>query len=289
MPHVPGPAGAGPLPVSAAAGSGDAKRAVGEFWEAGSCGEVYARGDDAREAYEAQARARYRMEPFIHPFARFDEGRGRDVLEVGVGMGADHLEWARRGPRRLAGVDLTERAVEHTRTRLGLYGLSSELRVGDAEALPFPDASFDIVYSWGVLHHSPDTPRAVDEVWRVLRPGGVARVMVYHRYSLVGAMLWTRYALLRGRPLRSLDDVYAEHLESPGTRAYTEESVRALFGRFSRVRTSVQLSNGDLLTGEAGQRHRGRLLRAARALWPRGVIRRLLPRAGLFLLVDAVR
>lgn len=286
MTYVSRSAAAQPRPP---AGEPAAKRAVGDFWEAGSCGEVYAAGHGGRKGYEAQAAARYRMEPFIHPFARFAEGQGRDVLEVGVGMGADHLEWARARPRRLAGIDLTERAVRHTRERLSLYGFTSELRVADAEDLPFPDESFDIVYSWGVLHHSPDTARAVDEVWRVLRPGGSARVMVYHRASLVGAMLWTRYALLAGRPLRSMDQVYAERLESPGTKAYSEKGVRALFSRFSRVRTSVELSSGDLLVGEAGQRHRGPLLHAARALWPRRAIRRLLPDAGLFLLVDAVK
>jgi ubiquinone/menaquinone biosynthesis C-methylase UbiE len=116
-----------------------------------------------------------------------------DVLEVGVGMGADHLEWARHMPRSLSGIDLTERAIAHTATRLALYGLRSDLRVADAEKLPFRDASFDLVYSWGVLHHSPDTPRAVREVLRVLRPGGLARVMIYHAHSMVGYMLWLRY------------------------------------------------------------------------------------------------
>jgi SAM-dependent methyltransferase len=265
------------------------KLAVGSFWEAASCGEVYAAGESERERYEAQARARYALEPFIFPFARFPEGAGRDVLEVGVGMGADHLEWARVRPRRLAGIDLTSRAVEHTSARLALYGLSSELRVGDAETLPFPDNSFDLVYSWGVLHHSPDTPRAVEEVRRVLRPGGSARVMMYHRHSLVGAMLWARYALLTGRPWRSLDDVYAKHLESPGTKAFTDPDVRELFSAFSTVRTSIELSNGDLLEGAAGQRHHGLLLRLARGLWPRSVIRRFFPGRGLFLLVDAVK
>lgn len=265
------------------------KQAVGDFWEQGSCGEVYAEGADERARFEAQARARYALEPFIFPFARFDEGRGRDVLEIGVGMGADHVEWARRGPRSLAGIDLTRRAVDFTRRRLALYGLSSRVRTGDAENLPFPDASFDIVYSWGVLHHSPDTQRAVDEVRRVLRPGGRAAVMVYHRPALVGRVLWARYALLRGRPRTSLDEIYARHLESPGTRAYTREGARRLFRGFQAVETSVELSSGDLMQGEAGQRHRGPLLSVARALWPRPLIRRFGKELGLFLLVDAVR
>lgn len=267
----------------------DAKAAVAAFWEEASCGEVYAEGADERARFDAQARARYTMEPFIFPFARFGEGAGKDVLEIGVGMGADHVEWARGGPASLTGIDLTERAVDHTRRRLDLYGLHSTVRTADAERLPFDDASFDVVYSWGVLHHSPDTQRAVDEVWRVLRPGGRAAVMVYHRASVVGGVLWARYGLLRGRPGTSLDEIYATYLESPGTKAYSHAGARRLFHRFSSVRTRVELSNGDLLEGEAGQRHQGAALALARRVWPRPLIRTLGRGLGLFLLIDAVK
>ena len=124
--------------------STEAKQAVHDFWERASCGEeAYAHGGSSRERLEAQARTRYELEPYIRQFARFESGRGLDVLEVGVGMGADHLEWARHMPRSLSGIDLTERAIAHTATRLALYGLRSDLRVADAEKLPFRDASFD--------------------------------------------------------------------------------------------------------------------------------------------------
>lgn len=275
--------------MSAPSGSGELKASVGAFWERASCGEMYADGTTERDRYEAQARARYEMEPFIFPFAKFPEAAGKDVLEIGVGMGADHLEWAKAGPRTLTGVDLTERAVEHTRRRLSLYGFEPNVRTADAERLPFEDASFDIVYSWGVLHHTPETPRAIQEVFRVLRPGGTARVMVYHTHSIVGYMLWARYALLAGKPGRSLADIYASHLESPGTKAYTPDQARQLFRQFSRVATSIELSNGDLLEGGAGQQHQGRVLSLARRVWPRGLIRRAGKDRGLFLLIDAVK
>ena len=74
------------------------------------------------------------------------------------------------------------------------------MKEADAEHLPFPDDSFDIVYSWGVLHHSPDTPQAFSEAHRVLRPGGTLRAMIYHRPSIVGLMLWARYGFAAGRP-----------------------------------------------------------------------------------------
>ena len=124
----------------------DLKDSVREFWNENSCGEVYAVGTDLRERLENQARERYVLEPWIHPFADFPAGVSKDVLEIGVGMGADHLEWAKAFPRSLTGIDITDRAISFTADRLGLYGLCSDLRVADAENLPFPNESFDIVY-----------------------------------------------------------------------------------------------------------------------------------------------
>lgn len=265
------------------------KAGVREFWNEKSCGEDYAVGATPREAYEAQYEARKRLEPYIEEFARFSEGRDRDVLEIGVGLGADHVAWARSRPRTLSGVDLTPRAIEHVARRLALFGLASRLQVADAEALPFDDASFDIVYSWGVIHHTPDTPRAVEEVRRVLRPGGRARIMVYHAASIVGLLLWTRYALLEGHPGLSLASIYAAHLESPGTKAYSVTDGRRLFERFATVSTRIQLSPGDLLDGVAGERHGGRLMALARRVWPRRMIKALLPRRGLYLLIEATK
>ena len=208
------------------------------------------------------------------------------MLEVGVGLGADHQRFA-EGGARLTGVDLTERAIKHTQQRLTAFGLKSRLLTADAENLPFGDESLDMVYSWGVLHHSPNTPKAVDEVWRVLRTDGSARVMIYHTHSMVGYMLWFRYALLAGRPGRSLAAIYAQHLESPGTKAYTVDEARKLFARFSKVAIETVLTHGDLLMSEVGQRHRGPMLTIAKALWPRWLIRTLMPRHGLFMLVRA--
>ncbi|MFE8033057.1 class I SAM-dependent methyltransferase [Thiohalocapsa marina] len=263
-----------------------AKADVHDFWDRASCGEeLYLAGED-RAAYQAQAETRYALEPYIPGFAGFNAARGLRVLEIGVGLGADHQRFAEAGAV-LSGIDLTERAVEHTRRRLAAFGLASELAVGDAENLQFPDESFDLVYSWGVLHHSPDTPKAIAEVWRVLKRGGGARIMVYHKWSLVGLMLWVRYALLGLKPWLSLSEIYARYLESPGTKAYTVREARELFADFSQVEIRTVLTHGDLLESAAGQRHRGALLTLARKVWPRGLIRRLLPGAGLFMLIEA--
>lgn len=268
----------------------DPKEQVREFWERASCGEeAYAHGADYLASLDAQETARYALEPYIRDFARFAEGTGKDVLEIGVGMGADHLQWARSRPRSLKGVDLTQRAVEHTKARLSHHGFTPDVRQADAEKLPFADASFDIVYSYGVLHCTPDTPKALREVHRVLRPGGVARIMIYHTHSMIGYMLWARYGLMRLQPLRPMRDIFSEHLESPGTKAYTVQEAREMMYGFRELRVWTQLSFGDLLHGAVGQRHRGPLLAAARRLYPRGLVRRFMSNHGLYLNIEAVK
>jgi SAM-dependent methyltransferase len=264
----------------------DSKKVVHDFWNEKSCGEQLYLHNSDESGYLAQMHKRYELEPYIESFASFDGTRDLDVLEIGVGLGADHQRFAQAGAR-LTGIDLTERAVEHSRKRLDLFGLKSDLRVADAELLPFADESFSLVYSWGVLHCSPNTARAIDETWRVLRHGERVKIMIYHKHSLVGYMLWLRYGLLAGKPWRSLSDVYAHHLESPGTKAYTVDEARTLFRKFGEVRIATVLTHGDLLESAAGQRHRGWLLSMAKRMWPRRFLRWALPGHGLFMLIDA--
>jgi ubiquinone/menaquinone biosynthesis C-methylase UbiE len=262
------------------------KKEVYEFWSAASCGEQLYLKDTNRESFKKHSKIRYELEPFILPFADCASAKGKKVLEIGVGLGADHYLFAEAGAS-LYGIDLTERAIDFTRRRLDLFGKKSTLAAGDAENLNFPDDYFDIVYSWGVLHHSPNTEKAVNEVFRVLKPGGIAKIMVYNKWSMVGVMLWLRYALLAGKPWRSLRSIYSTHLESPGTSAYTTSEAKLLFKDFKNIYIDTILGHGDLLESNAGQRHRGVLLTLAKKFWPRWFIRIFLPRAGLFMLIEA--
>lgn len=263
-----------------------AKQSVHDYWNAAACGEALYLSEPDRQGYIEQARVRYHLEPFIEQFADFDAARNLKVLEIGVGLGADHQRFAEAGAE-LYGIDLTPLSIEHAQRRLSLMGLTSHLRVGDAENLEFPDNTFDLVYSWGAIHHSPDAARAAREILRVLKPNGTFRVMVYHKASIVGLMLWLRYALLRGRPFTPLADIYSQHLESPGTKAFSIEEAKALFSPGgTEIACQAVLTHGDLLESDAGQRHQGPLLDIARAIWPRGLIRKLFPGLGLFLLID---
>lgn len=115
--------------------------------------------------------------------------------------------------------------------------------------------------------------------------------MIYQRRSIVGFMLWLRYALMRLRPWTSLDEVYGRYMESPGTKAYSVEEAERMFqsAGFEQVRVRTVLTHGDLLESAAGQRHRGPLLTLARLFWPRRLIRALFARRGLFMLISSVK
>ncbi|MEP6811498.1 MAG: class I SAM-dependent methyltransferase [Actinomycetota bacterium] len=120
------------------------------------------------------------------PFSRyvpFNRLTGKNVLEVGCGSGIAVQLFAEAGARVTA-VDLTPWAVDTTRARLEAFDLDGEILEADGEDLPFPDASFDVVFSWGVIHHTTNMDRALSELVRVLRPTGSLILMLYHRHSL---------------------------------------------------------------------------------------------------------
>ena len=211
---------------------------VQQFWEQEACGTgnaiVGERDPYTKDWFEQIEQHRYRVEPYIHSIAQFTRHHGKRVLEVGVGAGSDHLQWARAGAE-CYGVDLTRRAIEITQARFNLYGFKTNLRQIDAEILPFPDDSFDVVYSWGVIHHAEHPAQIVREVRRVLKPSGLFIGMFYGRHSLVAVKLWVKHALLGGRPWRTLSDVIYHHMESIGTKAYTLSELQTVFTEFRSV------------------------------------------------------
>src|SRR2546421_2284268 len=159
------------------------KERVRAFWQTHPCGTKFSAAEiGTREFFERIEAHRYEKEWHIPEAADFASAGGLRVLEIGCGMGTDGAQFAQAGAV-YTGVDLTDAAIELARKRFELSGLQGNFQVADAENLKFPDESFDLVYSHGVLHHTPDTARAVREIHRVLKPGGRAIVMLYHRGS----------------------------------------------------------------------------------------------------------
>lgn len=222
---------------------------VRKYWEAGPCGTLDDRLQDltpgSREWFDQIEEIRYSQESMIFAAAQFTRFHGKKVLEIGVGAGTDHLQWARAGAE-LHGVDLTDAAIETTRQRLSVFGLSSHLQVTNAETLPFADGTFDVVYSWGVIHHSEDPARIVREVYRVLRPGGRAITMFYSKHSVRTWKYWLRYGLLKGKIHWGIRDVMWHHMESLGTKCYTPKELREIFGSFGKIEVRKYCTPYDL-------------------------------------------
>jgi len=159
------------------------KERVRTFWQAHPCGTKFSDAEIGTRAFFERIEAhRYEKEWHIPAAANFANTRGLRVLEIGCGLGTDGAQFAKAGAD-YTGVDLTNAAIDLARKRFELFGLTGKFQVADAENLDFPDESFDVVYSHGVLHHTPDIDAAVQEIHRVLKPGGRAIVMLYHRGS----------------------------------------------------------------------------------------------------------
>jgi SAM-dependent methyltransferase len=228
----------------------DDKAEIQKQWNRDPCAAVTADDSEVESAawYESVRRHRYGVyAPWMPEVMKFEDWKGRDVLEIGVGLGSDHLSFALGGSKMYA-LDLSTEHLRHTRKHLAAHGLLTEGVPGDAEANPFPDASFDLVYSFGVLHHTPDTARAVREILRVLRPGGTALIGLYHRDSWF-FWLWTvlfRGVLLCGIPRkgwrRLLSEIEYRSADNPAVplvKVYSRAAAAALFSGFEDVRTSV--------------------------------------------------
>lgn len=235
------------------------KERVRSFWNAQPCGtRSLPAVPGTPEFYQQLEIQRDWLDPHIAPFARFEDWRGQKVLEVGFGAGVDFIRFA-RGGADLYGIDLTEAGKRLVDRWLAIENLSASTQLGDAENLPFPDNTFDLVYSWGVIHHTTDTHAAASEIMRVVKPGGEVRVMIYHRPSLVALQAYLLFGLLRGRPFRSIDEILASHVESPGTKAYTIPQARALFTGLVNVEVVPVITSYDLRLPAAPTRMPGRL------------------------------
>ena len=254
---------------------------VRSFWNANPCQSRLSQEAERRRYFEEISRKRFQGREWHVPIvAKFDSFRGKDVLEVGCGVGTDGIEFARNGANYV-GVDLTPNSVELTRERFLTFGVPGRFEVANAEeGLPLPDASVDHVYSFGVIHHSPAPEKIVGEIYRVLRNGASFTVMLYNRSSInyyVEIMFLRRLfkwwllpkfmprlmsaatgfdrlkleghrdRLLKNKKLTK-DEWISMNTDGPScplARVYDHEEAAALFGAFENVRQEVWEFNVD--------------------------------------------
>ncbi len=160
------------------------KEEIKKFWNQNPVGENFVEyGDGGIEFFNRYDEFRYRTEGHILSELDKIDFKNKDVLEIGIGQAADSMQIVQRGANYY-GIDLTEKSIKRIKDRFALLNLPyKEIQVANAERIPYPDDFFDIVYSHGVIHHSPNIENIVDEIRRVLKPGGKAVIMLYHKNS----------------------------------------------------------------------------------------------------------
>jgi len=240
-----GSAGAfAPLPERIA--TGDAyKEQVQNQWNSNPVGPQYAKvhRPHTLEWYQEIEAHRYGVYgPWMLDVMEFDRHRGEQLLEIGAGIGTDLSQFARNGAV-VTDLDLSAGHMAHAKENFALRGLQARFVHHDAERLPFDDDTFDVVYSNGVLHHTPNTRSVVAEIKRVLKPGGKAIIMMYAEDSLHYwlKLLW-RMGLDERRLLRqSMHDIMSETVEitandaKPLVKVYTRRRLRELFNGFDDI------------------------------------------------------
>lgn len=210
---------------------------VQKYWEANPlCASAVPHPLGSREFFVHYDRLREVNEPleFSYALHEFRDFKGKRTLDVGCGNGYVLSKFALEGAEAY-GVDITPTGAWLTTKRLEYLGLPGQAMVGNAESLPFPDASFDCVTSMGVLHHTPDTARAVAEIRRVLKPGGRLIVMFYHRNSAMYRLKFPLASLLTGKSMAQLVNE-VDGYGNPKGDVYSRAELRRLlrgFGDFS--------------------------------------------------------
>lgn len=224
--------------------SQDIKHQIKKYWNRKQPSKWYSKKDyGTKEYYDEVEYRRYNYFcPYIPLNAEFEKHHGEKILEVGVGMGTDLKQYAKNGAV-CYGISLEEGSIDETKKHLEAYGLNANLQVMDAENLQFEDNTFDLVYSFGVLHHTPETQKAINEVHRVLKPGGKAIIMLYSK-------TWQHYLIrvgvagIIGRELfrMSMQDLINKYSEaygfSPLTKLYSRKQVKGMFYKFSDANVS---------------------------------------------------
>jgi len=218
-------------------------------WNADACGSQYAEGEPKTlDWYLDVERYRYQdYAPWMHETMEFARHKGHSVLEICAGMGTDHAQFAKNGAQ-VTDIDLSLGHLEHAQRNFKLRGLTGRFVHQDAEKLPFETGEFDIVYSNGVIHHTPNTRDLVAEIFRVLKPGGRAIIMVYAENSW---HYWTGLVYSIGLVHRmlgyfSMGEIMSRTVERsdasgarPLVKVYTKERLRGLFPQFE-IETVVQ-------------------------------------------------
>jgi len=192
---------------------------------------------DKPKTYEEKRKFRYELQDYMHDVFKFENYKGKRVLEIGVGGGLDTSEFLRNGAQ-VVSIDFSELSVKSASQMIKETALEPNIFLSDATKIPFQDAQFDAVYSYGVIHHIPGVENVLDEIYRLLRPGGTFTGMVYNKDSLLYAysIIYLHgikdELLAKGMNEDDLAAKFSERFtENQYTKMYTKDSLKSLLDK----------------------------------------------------------
>ena len=189
---------------------------IKKYWDLQPCNVMHGTSEiGSQEFFTEVSKRRYIVEPHIAEFAEFHRWAGKRVLEIGCGIGSDAEEFARAGAEYV-GIDISSTSVVLSRARFNVMGLNGEFHVKDASKSLADLGSFDLVYSYGVIHHFPGIDQIITNVSEVVNPGCEFRFMVYAKNS------W-KYAMIQ----QGLDQFEA-HAGCPYAQAFSKDEIEHL-------------------------------------------------------------
>lgn len=233
-----------------------AKDEAMKLWEKDPCGSRTSNNKfGTKEFFEDIENYKYvRYAPWMLKVIGFGKYKGKKILEVGCGLSTDLSQFAKNNCD-VIGTDLTLNSLLLSKKRFQIYNLKGNFMRVDAEYLPFRDSIFDIVYSFGVLHHTPNTKKAIENIYKVLKPGGEAIIMLYNKNSFnYWYNIIFRHGIvnreLRNYSIRELLSKYIEYSSNgvePLVKVYNKSEVKELFKQFGKTAIEIhQLRNDEL-------------------------------------------
>lgn len=221
---------------------------VRDYWNSRPCNIRHSpKPVGTREYFDEVEARKYLVEPHIPGFAEFERWKGKKVLEIGCGIGTDTINFARSGAQ-ITAVDLTEKALEMTRKRAELFGVADRVRAIQANAEQIsesvPVEPYDLIYSFGVIHHTPAPERVLEEIRKYATPSSTVKIMVYYRWSW--KVLWILFVYGKGQ-FWKLDELIATYSEAqtgcPVTYSYSRTSGRRLLEEHGFQVTDVSVDH----------------------------------------------
>lgn len=207
---------------------------VKKYWNDRPCNLRHSQKEvGSKEYFEEIAKRKFLVEPHLPDFADFASMKGKKVLEIGCGLGAASINFAKAGAEVTA-VDLSQKSIDVAKKNAESMGVSDKIKFyqGNAETLSgfVPEEKYDLIFSFGVIHHTPHPDRIVEELKEFLAPKGQIKIMVYYRHSWKVLWILAKYGKFKFWKLSELIAKYSEaQTGCPVTYAYSKKSARELF------------------------------------------------------------